>query len=91
MCGIIGIYKHEGNVNVEVYEGLLMLQHRGQDSAGSSREAACSVPAVYCVHCLSCRGCHGATLGVQVELSDPWMVEGLHALVLTCVSRHGHH
>jgi len=34
MCGIIGIYKHDGNVNVELYEGLLMLQHRGQDSAG---------------------------------------------------------
>lgn len=34
MCGIIGIFKHEGNVNVELYEGLNMLQHRGQDSAG---------------------------------------------------------
>jgi amidophosphoribosyltransferase len=34
MCGIIGIFKHEGNANVELYEGLLMLQHRGQDSAG---------------------------------------------------------
>lgn len=34
MCGIIGIFKHEGDANVEVYEGLLSLQHRGQDSAG---------------------------------------------------------
>lgn len=34
MCGIIGIFKHDGPVNVELYEGLLMLQHRGQDSAG---------------------------------------------------------
>lgn len=34
MCGIIGIYKREGEVAVELYEGLLMLQHRGQDSAG---------------------------------------------------------
>lgn len=34
MCGIIGIYKQDGSVNVELYEGLLMLQHRGQDSAG---------------------------------------------------------
>ncbi len=34
MCGIIGIFKHEGAVSVELYEGLLMLQHRGQDSAG---------------------------------------------------------
>lgn len=28
MCGIIGVYKHEGNANVEIYEGLLMLQVR---------------------------------------------------------------
>jgi amidophosphoribosyltransferase len=34
MCGIIGIVKQHGSVNVEIYEGLLMLQHRGQDSAG---------------------------------------------------------
>ncbi len=34
MCGIIGIYRRDGSVNVELYEGLLMLQHRGQDSAG---------------------------------------------------------
>mmetsp|Transcript_12338 Transcript_12338/g.39100 ORF Transcript_12338/g.39100 Transcript_12338/m.39100 type:complete len:605 (-) Transcript_12338:51-1865(-) len=34
MCGIIGIMKTEGNVSAEIYEGLLMLQHRGQDSAG---------------------------------------------------------
>jgi amidophosphoribosyltransferase len=34
MCGIIGVHKFTGNANVEIYEGLLMLQHRGQDSAG---------------------------------------------------------
>ena len=34
MCGIIGVFKHDGSANVEIYEGLLMLQHRGQDSAG---------------------------------------------------------
>jgi len=34
MCGIVGVYKTEGEANVEVYEALLMLQHRGQDSAG---------------------------------------------------------
>lgn len=34
MCGIVGVYKSEGPANVEIYEGLLMLQHRGQDSAG---------------------------------------------------------
>lgn len=28
MCGIIGIFKQDGDVNVELYEGLLMLQHR---------------------------------------------------------------
>lgn len=33
-CGIIGVFRQQGNVNVEIYEGLLMLQHRGQDSAG---------------------------------------------------------
>ena len=35
-CGIIGIYKREdsGAAAPEIYEGLLMLQHRGQDSAG---------------------------------------------------------
>lgn len=34
MCGIIGVFRHEGLVAPELYEGLLMLQHRGQDSAG---------------------------------------------------------
>ena len=34
MCGIIGVFRREGNVAAELYEGLLMLQHRGQDSAG---------------------------------------------------------
>lgn len=34
MCGIIGIHKDSGDASVEIYEGLLMLQHRGQDSAG---------------------------------------------------------
>lgn len=33
-CGIFGIYKRSGSSAVEIYEGLLMLQHRGQDSAG---------------------------------------------------------
>lgn len=34
MCGIIGVCKGNGDANIEIYEGLLMLQHRGQDSAG---------------------------------------------------------
>lgn len=33
-CGIIGIFKRESDAAAELYEGLLMLQHRGQDSAG---------------------------------------------------------
>ncbi len=34
MCGIIGIAKPKDNVVLDLYDGLLMLQHRGQDSAG---------------------------------------------------------
>ena len=33
MCGIIGIFRQAGDVSVEIYEGLLMLQHRGQARA----------------------------------------------------------
>lgn len=33
MCGVIGIYGNN-NVVYEIYEGLIALQHRGQDSAG---------------------------------------------------------
>ena len=33
MCGIVGITS-EANVATEIYESLLMLQHRGQDAAG---------------------------------------------------------
>lgn len=35
MCGFIGIYGPDGvDVAAEVYEGLLAIQHRGQDAAG---------------------------------------------------------
>ena len=33
MCGIVGI-SAETNVAAEIYDSLLMLQHRGQDSTG---------------------------------------------------------
>ena len=33
MCGIVGI-SAESNVAAEIYDSLLMLQHRGQDAAG---------------------------------------------------------
>ncbi|MDP6956199.1 MAG: amidophosphoribosyltransferase, partial [Planctomycetota bacterium] len=35
MCGFIGIFGPEGtDVAPEIYEGLLAVQHRGQDAAG---------------------------------------------------------
>jgi len=33
MCGIVGIYSHQ-SVNQLLYDGLQLLQHRGQDAAG---------------------------------------------------------
>lgn len=34
MCGIIGIARQKENTVLDLYDGLLMLQHRGQDAAG---------------------------------------------------------
>lgn len=34
MCGIIGIVSKDYSVSPEIYEALIMLQHRGQDTAG---------------------------------------------------------
>ena len=38
MCGFIGIYGPDGtDVAGELYEGLLAIQHRGQDAAGITK------------------------------------------------------
>ncbi len=34
MCGILGIASRNNDVFAELYKGLLMLQHRGQDASG---------------------------------------------------------
>lgn len=34
MCGIIGVYSHSSPVATEIYDGLIHLQHRGQDATG---------------------------------------------------------
>ena len=36
MCGIIGIYHENKNVCKDIYDGLIQVQHRGQDAAGIS-------------------------------------------------------
>ena len=36
MCGIVGIYKSSDDVCSEIYDGLIQVQHRGQDAAGIS-------------------------------------------------------
>ena len=34
MCGIVGIYNSKTDVANDIYDGLIQLQHRGQDAAG---------------------------------------------------------
>ncbi|UCF76436.1 MAG: amidophosphoribosyltransferase, partial [Betaproteobacteria bacterium] len=34
MCGIVGVVAKDSAVNQLLYDGLLVLQHRGQDAAG---------------------------------------------------------
>ena len=36
MCGIVGIYSKKENVSGHIYDGLIQVQHRGQDAAGIS-------------------------------------------------------
>ena len=34
MCGIVGIYHKKQQVCTDIYDGLIQVQHRGQDAAG---------------------------------------------------------
>jgi len=36
MCGILGLYHNKSEAAEEIYDGLIQLQHRGQDAAGIS-------------------------------------------------------
>ena len=36
MCGIVGIFNKSEDVSSEIYDGLIQVQHRGQDAAGIS-------------------------------------------------------
>ena len=36
MCGIVALYNTKSDVANDIYDGLIQLQHRGQDSAGIS-------------------------------------------------------
>ena len=73
MCGIIGIFKHAGDANVEVYEGLLSLQHRGQDRCGCQGSSRLGHAGIHCcpvqhdgaVHSSRCLG---ISLSLQYSL-----------------------
>jgi len=68
MCGIIGVFKHGGNANVEIYEGLLMLQHRGQDSAGMVTTDGTLQAAVHPVDPACCSLAHSLTRSLAHSL-----------------------
>lgn len=34
MCGLVGIYHKKDQVSADIYDGLIQVQHRGQDAAG---------------------------------------------------------
>ena len=36
MCGIVALFNPNENVANSIYDGLIQLQHRGQDAAGIS-------------------------------------------------------
>ena len=36
MCGIVALFNPNENVATSIYDGLIQLQHRGQDAAGIS-------------------------------------------------------
>ena len=36
MCGIVALYNTKSDVANDIYDGLIQLQHRGQDAAGIS-------------------------------------------------------
>ena len=65
MCGIIGVYRSDGSANVELYEGLLMLQHRGQDSAGAPYPTPGSSSARHACAALLQAGSSSAAAGVR--------------------------
>ena len=84
MCGIIGVFKHEGEANVEIYEGLLMLQHRGQDSGAQCSAVRWGLCAVHGMHACMTR-MHGTHCG-----GGQWAGrgDGLPAAALQQLCRH---
>ena len=54
MCGVLGLVSHEP-VNQMLYDGLQMLQHRGQDAAGIVTAEAiyfiCTRAKAWCAKC----------------------------------------
>jgi len=77
MCGIIGVFKHDGSANVEIYEGLLMLQHRGQDSAGmvTTDGAAMLLPPPV----LACSRAHSLTCSLTCSLTHSLALQAINS------------
>ena len=66
MCGIIGVFQHDGSANIEIYEGLLMLQHRGQvGGEGGGQAGGGAVKPPYSVIRLAAQAdCQGTAAGM---------------------------